>query len=72
MESIVNGQTSTTTVTATVTAAYTSPSTTIQVDNAAVFGANGIFSSPINATASLGGIPLGRDVPCSRVATAIC
>jgi hypothetical protein len=59
VESIVNGQTSTTTVNATVTAPYTAPAATIQVDNAAVFGANGIFATPVNASASLGGIPLG-------------
>ena len=60
VESIVNGQTSTTTVTATVTAPYTlSLPPRSQVDNAAVFGANGVFATPINANASLGGIPLG-------------
>ena len=41
----------------------------IQVDNAVVFGANGVFTTPLNATASLGGIPLGTTY-CSRVAAA--
>ena len=42
-----------------VTADYTAGSVQIQVDNASVFGANGTFASPINATASVGGVTVG-------------
>ena len=59
VQSIVNGSTSTITVTANLTAPYTYPSTQMQVDNAAVFGPNGVFTTPVNASASLGGVPVG-------------
>lgn len=59
VESVVNGSTSTVTVSATLTAPYIYPSTQIQVDNAAVFGPEGVFPTPVSAVASLGGVPLG-------------
>ena len=59
VQSIVNGSSSTITVSATLTAAYTYPSTQMQVDDAAVFGPNGAFTTPVNASASLGGVPIG-------------
>jgi hypothetical protein len=59
VQSIVSGSSSTITVSATLTSSYTYPSTQMQVDNAAVFGANGVFTTPVNASASLGGVPVG-------------
>jgi hypothetical protein len=45
------------TVSATVTAAYAAGSPTIQVDDAAVFGPAGTFSTPVLATATIGSAP---------------
>jgi hypothetical protein len=42
-----------------VTSAYTAGSVQIQVDNASVFGPNGTFTSPVSATASVGGVTVG-------------
>src|SRR4051812_12190017 len=49
--SLTSQSTGSANVSATVTADYTAGSVQIQVDNASVFGANGTFTSPINATA---------------------
>jgi hypothetical protein len=57
--SLTSQSTGSATVTATLTADYTAGSVQIQVDNASVFGANGTFASPINATASVGGVTVG-------------
>ena len=59
VQAIVSGSTSTITVGATLTAPYTYPSTQMQVDDAAVFGPNGVFTTPVNASASLGVVPVG-------------
>jgi hypothetical protein len=47
-------------VSATVTAPYAAGSPVIQVDDAAVFGPSGTFSSPIPATAVVGTTPIGQ------------
>ncbi|MGC8644235.1 MAG: hypothetical protein ACP5XB_30615, partial [Isosphaeraceae bacterium] len=59
VQAIVSGSSTTVTVSATLTAPYTYPSTQMQVDNAAVFGQNGVFTTPVTASASLGGVPVG-------------
>jgi hypothetical protein len=57
--SLTSQSTGSATVFAMVTSDYTAGSVQIQVDNASVFGANGTFASPINATASVGGVTVG-------------
>ena len=59
VESLVSGSTSTISVSATLTAPYLASSAQMQVDNASVFGPNGTFATPVSATASLSGVPLG-------------
>jgi hypothetical protein len=59
VNSLTSNGTGSATVTATVTSPYTAGSVQIQVDNASVFGANGTFTSPVNATASVGGVTVG-------------
>ncbi len=59
LASLTSQSTSTTTVSATLTAAYAAGSVQMQVDNASVFGPNGAFTTPVNATASVGGVPVG-------------
>jgi len=49
--------TGTVTVSATVTVAYAAGSPTVEVDDAAVFGPQGTFSSPVLATATVGSAP---------------
>ena len=59
LASLTSQSTGTATVSATLTAAYTAGSVQIQVDNASVFGPNGTFTTPVTATASVGGVTVG-------------
>jgi hypothetical protein len=59
VQSIFEPSTNTVPVSATVTVAYTTPATTILVNNASVFGPAGNFSPPVTATATLGTASLG-------------
>ncbi len=59
IDSLSSGNTGTATVTANVTTAYTAGNVQIEVDNASVFGSNGTFASPLNATASVGSVTVG-------------
>jgi hypothetical protein len=65
-DAITSQSTNTTTVTATVTQPYTVGSVQLQVDNAAVFGPNGTFTSPLTATASVGGVVVGTFILTGR------
>jgi hypothetical protein len=61
--STLNQQTTNTvTVSATVTQPYAAGSPVMVVDDATVFGPAGTFSPPVNATAEIGGIPVGTFV----------
>jgi len=57
VESLNQTSTGTVTVSATVTAAYAAGSPTIVVDDAAVFGPSGTFSTPVLTTATIGSAP---------------
>jgi len=57
VESLNQTSTGTVTVTATVTAPYAAGSPTIDVDDAAVFGPSGTFTTPVLATATIGSAP---------------
>ena len=57
--SLTSQNTGTATVSATLTAAYAAGSVQMQVDDASVFGPDGIFTTPVTATASVGGVPVG-------------
>ena len=59
LASLTSQSTSTATVSATLTAAYAAGSVQMQVDNASVFGPDGTFTTPVIATASVGGVPVG-------------
>jgi hypothetical protein len=59
IESLTSQSTNTANVSATLTASYAAGSVQMQVDNASVFGPVGAFTSPVNATASVGGVPVG-------------
>jgi hypothetical protein len=54
--------TGTVTVSATLTAPYLAGSVSMQVDDPAVFGPEGVFASPITATAMVGNVPVGQFV----------
>ncbi len=56
---LASQDTGTATVSATLTAAYAAGSVQMQVDDASVFGPDGIFTTPVTATASVGGVPVG-------------
>ena len=66
VDSLSSGSTNTITVTATLTAPYVAGAVQMQVDNASVFGPTGTFTTPVNATASFGGIPVGSFVLTGR------
>jgi hypothetical protein len=66
IESLTSSSTNTITVTATLTAPYTAGSVLMQMDNASVFGPNGTFTTPLNATATFGGITVGTFVLTGR------
>jgi hypothetical protein len=58
--SLSESSSTTVAVSATVTANYTAGSPSIQVDDPAVFGPQGSFSSPVVATALVGSVPVGQ------------
>lgn len=58
--SINEPSTTTVAVSSVVTAAYAAGSPTIAVADASVFGAQGTFTTPVVATATLGGLVLGK------------
>ena len=60
VQSINQQTTNTVTVQATLTAPYATTSSTIQVNNASVFGPGGTFPTPVTAQAFLGTVSLGR------------
>jgi hypothetical protein len=68
LSTITSQSTNTQTVTATLTAPYLAGSVQMQVDNASVFGPNGTFTSPIAATASVGGVSVGTFILTGRSA----
>jgi len=59
VQSINEQSTNTVSVSTTVTTAYTSPDSTITVADASVFGPEGMYSSSVKATATLGTVELG-------------
>ena len=60
VDSINEESTNDVSVQATETATYTPPSAVIQVDNAAVFGPQGVFSPQVTANAVIGTVSLGQ------------
>jgi hypothetical protein len=62
VESLSQQSTGTVPVSATVTAPYAAGSPVMQVDNAAVFGPQGTFPTPLTATALVGTTPIGQFV----------
>jgi hypothetical protein len=58
--SISSSITNTVPVSTSVTQPYISGSTSMQVDDASVFGPNGVFAAPLTASATVNGVPVGN------------
>ena len=59
VQSINEQSSGTVSVSTTVTTAYTTPNSVIEVDDASVFGSEGMFSQPVVANATVGTVSLG-------------